>query len=141
MKSHRLIAIAGVCACLCSCKPASLMDSARGNDLKGVQAALQRNENPNVSNEAGLTPLHLAARNGNLEITQILILKGANVNAQTKVGLTPLLEAISRRHEDVALALLASGADPTISAESGRNALDYARSFQLPRVQQELEKR
>ena len=49
--------------------------------------------NPNIQNNLGWAPLHLAAVEGHLPIVQILIAKGADINIRNNNGQTPLFVA------------------------------------------------
>lgn len=65
----------------------------------------------NATNDAGDTPLTLAARNGHRDVCLTLISKGANVNAANDFGNTPLFLAASGGLADVCLTLINNGAN------------------------------
>lgn len=47
----------------------------------------------NVTDESGLTPLHLACDRGLIDFINVLLKKNLNVNAQDNDGYTPLMLA------------------------------------------------
>lgn len=88
-------------------------------------------EDLNVTDEAGLTPLHLACDRGLTSFIEILLEKGVNVNPQDNDGSTPLmLAAICDRPEIVKL-LLSHGADKSLKDNSGESVLDMDLSSEV----------
>jgi len=79
---------------------------------------------PNIQNNDGITPLHLAAGNGRLEVVKLLLEHGADPNVQDHDGRTPLHFAVEGCYVDVVRVLLDHGADPTIRDNKGRTPLD-----------------
>ena len=71
-------------------------------------ASLARGQDP--ANEAGLTPLHVAASQGHKDVAESRIAKGADINARTGSGETPLALAIEKKHESVVKLLKKLGA-------------------------------
>jgi len=85
-------------------RPASpLLAAVSGCDLESVRRCVARGDTPNVRDDAGRTPLHVAAAmvasaavdpptvQTSLAIVQLLLEHGADPNAQTPEGATPLL--------------------------------------------------
>lgn len=71
-------------------------------DLSMIQQFLASSEaNAEVTNDSGLTLLHVAAMSGKLDVVQLLVDKGANVNAKADSGETPLHLAAANGHTDV----------------------------------------
>ncbi|WP_299196631.1 ankyrin repeat domain-containing protein [uncultured Erythrobacter sp.] len=110
-------------------------------DTTWVRFLLQRGANPNIRDNAGLTPLQLATRLGFVEGVEELLKKGAQVTVADSQGETPLMSAVHQRNVELVRRLLAEGADPDRNDNSGRSARDYlalmtgntllAREFQL----------
>ena len=55
-----------------------------------IRKLLNTHVNPNVENNAGVRPLHIAASRSTAEVVSLLIGAGAEVNAVDRVGRTPL---------------------------------------------------
>ena len=85
----------------------------------------------NAQDNAGCTPLHVAAQFGREAAMQALLAAGADTNAQDTCGGTPLHLAVQYGGEAVARALLAAGADTNakdkLGSNSGYTPLFYAR--------------
>lgn len=94
-------------------------------DALWVRFLLQRGANPNVRNNAGITPLQLATQLGFIEGAEELIEKGAQVNVADSQGETPLIAAVHQRNVEMVRRLLEEGADPDRNDNSGRSARDY----------------
>lgn len=87
-----------------------------------------------------LTPLHLAVGQGNYSTVELLVNAGANVNAADIRGMTPLMIAIATDRADARIVrlLLSKGADPKKKSVKGETALDWARKYRVPEIQQAL---
>ncbi len=94
-------------------------------DVLWVKFLLQRGANPNIRNNAGVTPLQMATTLGFLEGVEELLKKGAQVNVADSQGETPLIAAVHQRNVPMVRRLLAEGADPDRNDNSGRSARDY----------------
>ena len=53
------------------------------------QLLIEHGADPNVVNNYGSTPLHLAARNGHKEVTKLLIERGTDMDKADNDGYTP----------------------------------------------------
>jgi ankyrin repeat protein len=71
--------------------------------------------------------LHAAVASRNLEIVRAVLEAGADPNAQQQAGFRPIHEAGTNANRALAELLIARGADPTLAADSGKNAIDLAR--------------
>jgi len=87
-----------------------LLDAARDGHGGEVESILKSGVSPNVRDESGLTPLHLAAAHGHQRTSQILLDHGAKLNAQDKAGQTPLDHAEANGHSGTAQYLRSKGA-------------------------------
>ena len=73
---------------------------------------LQRQANPNLTDENGATPLHIAVENGTEEVVQLMLDHGADTEIKNNHGNTALLAALSTRRNEAMLSLLIEkGAD------------------------------
>ena len=82
--------------------------------------------------EAGSSPLHLAAWAGNTEVVDILLNTGPsvpNVNLTNADKETALHCAAQYGHTEVVRRLLAAGADPNIKNSKEETALDHAAQY------------
>lgn len=88
---------------------------------------LAKGANPDIRDNAGNTPLIVAAQIGFAEGTAALIDGNANVNAANNSGETPLIVAVQRRDMLNVRLLLAAGANSkTADHIAGMSARDYA---------------
>ncbi len=96
--------------------------------VEALQLLLENGANPNAANQAGATPLILAA--WSLERARLLVEHGAAVNAAANNGITPLLvAAIVPGNVDTVRYLLEKGADCHARDTDGENALVRAAGF------------
>lgn len=94
--------------------------------LEPLYASLTAGADLEARDEAGHTPLILAAQRADIGAVRALLGAGADVNAQDGSGATALLHAVQTEDPQVALTLLQAAADPTVRNAEGRSALDYA---------------
>ena len=100
----------------------------RGRDLTWLGYLLSRGARPDLQDNQGNTPLHLAAGIGWAEGAQALLARRANVNLPNGRGETPLILAVQRRDLALTRLLLSAGADPRrTDSVAGYSAIDYAR--------------
>lgn len=95
-------------------------------DLTWVRFLLQQGSNPNLADNAGVTPLQIAAQLGFADGVEALVEGGANPDVADATGETPLIGAVHRRDAEIVKLLLKHGANPDRSDNSGRSARDYA---------------
>jgi ankyrin repeat protein/L-ascorbate metabolism protein UlaG (beta-lactamase superfamily) len=91
-----------------------------GAAWRGSQALVGRliagGLDPNAANDAGITPLYLAASVGNAEAVKALLDGGARTDVRTRRGETPLWAAAARGQKETAALLLQAKADPNAGA-------------------------
>mmetsp|Transcript_23575 Transcript_23575/g.33752 ORF Transcript_23575/g.33752 Transcript_23575/m.33752 type:complete len:130 (+) Transcript_23575:116-505(+) len=87
-----------------------LIKASKDGNLKEVQRLLDKRVSPNVVDESGCTPLHLAAIKGHQEAVRQLLAGGAQTEAVDTYGDTPLHVAARGGHQEVVSLLLAGGA-------------------------------
>ena len=100
----------------------------RDGDVKQIRASLARdNVLANMTDEIGMSPLHIAVINGHLRIVNILINAGAEVNATDRLKRrTPLHYAAFHSYPKIMLFLLSRQADHSMADSEGNQALHFA---------------
>jgi ankyrin repeat protein len=129
MKHLLLTTIAAVVLVGCGLSERALFDAAEVGNIEAVKQHLASGMDVNVKNEAGVTPLHVAALMGHKEIAELLIAKGADVNETDSDGKTPLLSAAYFGRKEIAELLIAEGADVNAKTTDGETPLDWALVF------------
>lgn len=94
----------------------------------------------NVSDDIGLTPVHIAAKYGNIQALALLYLCGGDVNLLVNVPykctMTPLMCAASTSSNaslSIISFLLECGADVLLQDRDGNTAVDYAKTYDVSR--------
>lgn len=107
-----------------------LLESARYGSIEGCDAALALGCSVDFRDEAGQTPLMMAAFHAHTAVCEYLILCGANVNAQDNTfGYTALHKIVSHAQDracEVAKVLFDHGASPHIRSLQGTTPLHLA---------------
>lgn len=99
----------------------------KARDLTWVGFLLARGARPNIRDNAGNTPLMIAAQLGFIEGAQALIIKHAIIDMPNNVGETPLIRAVQLRNAPMVRLLLVEGANPSkTDSLAGLSARDYA---------------
>ncbi|KAK5070919.1 hypothetical protein LTR64_003893 [Lithohypha guttulata] len=89
-------------------------------DIEAATAKLiERPEDLNMEDNAGNTPLQIAALEGFEEIVEFLLSKGAEVNVRNVDKDTPLIDAVENGHVEVIKLLLKYGANPRMGNAKG----------------------
>lgn len=90
-------------------------------------------------NEAGFTALHYACSGPDNGVTAWLIAQGADIDARSPNGSTPLMMAAGYGSPDSVEVLLQAGADTRLVNDKGLSALDFARKSGRPELAQRIE--
>lgn len=83
--------------------------------------------NAAAKNGLKVAALHAAVAGRKLEIVKAILEAGGDPNAQQQAGFRPMHEAGTNANRALAELLLKHGADPTLPADDGKNAIDFAR--------------
>ena len=92
----------------------------------------------NLMDDAGRTPLHLAATHCHVDAAKVLLDKGAKIDAKAVGGTTPLDVAAQAGCVDMVNLLLAKGAKVNARDDQGRTPLDRAMQWHRDEVVQLL---
>jgi len=89
-------------------------------------------------NRSGWTALHYACSGPGSDVVAWLIVQGADLDARAPNGTTPLMMAAGYGGPSSAELLLAAGADAALRNEQGLSAADFARRAGYERLEQML---
>ncbi|MBB2486364.1 ankyrin repeat domain-containing protein [Mitsuaria sp. WAJ17] len=89
-------------------------------------------------NEAGFTALHYACSGPDNGVTAWLVSQGAELDARSPNGSTPLMMAAGYGSPDSADILLQAGADASLRNDKGLSAIDFARQAGRPELVKRL---
>jgi ankyrin repeat protein len=126
MRTRELLAVLLLAATTLDCgePPGTIHAAAMDGDLNAVRALIAGDSTlVNARDEAGNTPLHLAAWRGRQNVAEYLLSHGAHVNATNSGGETPLHWAVLRNDHDLVALLLRHGADTETHESYGRTPL------------------
>ncbi|HWK47574.1 MAG TPA: ankyrin repeat domain-containing protein [Stellaceae bacterium] len=88
----------------------SLLDAVDANDVDAVRQFMLRRTSPDRADDAGRTPLSVAAGNGNVDIVKLLLDNGARPSLKDASAKTPLHLAAVNNQDLTAALLLDRGA-------------------------------
>ena len=98
-------------------------------DLESAKTRLaERPDDINVADNAGNTPLQIAALEGFVEIVEFLLKKRCKVDTKNIDQETPLIDAVENGHVEVVRLLLNAGADPRQGNLKGIEVYDLAKA-------------
>jgi ankyrin repeat protein len=100
--------------------------AADGNLAAVAQDLATNSHDLNPPDDAGRTPLHLAATHCHTDVVLLLLNKGAKINVKAEGGATPLHLAAQEGCTDVVNLLLAKGAKVNARDDQERTPLDRA---------------
>ncbi len=93
---------------------------------------IEKGADPNLQDEAGVTPLHWISRNESENSSKILSLlinnDNLNLNLKDIEGYTPLMRAVEFEKDDIVEALVKAGANVDIKNKYGKNAINIINS-------------
>jgi ankyrin repeat protein len=84
----------------------------------------ERPQDLNIADNAGNTPLQIAALQGHMEIVEFLLEKNCEVNSRNIEKDTPLIDAVENGHIEVVKLLLDHGADPRLGNAIGQKPIE-----------------
>lgn len=84
----------------------------------------ERPQDLNIADNAGNTPLQIAALQGHVEIVEFLLEKHCEVNTRNIEKDTPLIDAVENGHVEVVKLLLDHGADPKWGNSRGQKPIE-----------------
>ncbi len=84
----------------------------------------ERPQDLNIADNAGNTPLQIAALQGYVEIVEFLLEKHCEVNTRNIERDTPLIDAVENGHIEVVKLLLDHGADPRLGNAKGEKPIE-----------------
>jgi ankyrin repeat protein len=93
----------------------------------------------NLTDDAGRTPLHLAATHCHVDAAKVLLDNGAKIDAKAAGGTTPLDLAAQAGCVDMVNLLLSKGANVNARDDQGRTPLDRAMQWHRDEVVQILQ--
>ncbi len=81
-------------------------------EADAVKLLLEKGANPNVRQNEGFAPMHLAAELGRTDLVELLLAHGASVNPRSDKGESPLGTAVRLKRNQVADLLRTKGGAP-----------------------------
>ena len=107
-------------------QPSPLVAAVIGGDHNMLATLLSDGADPNLPNDGGAYPLHVAATMTHREMVRLLVSSGADVHKRDEAGRTALHLAAIQGDTEVLAMLLRAGSDVNDKDSSGGLALGYA---------------
>ncbi len=101
----------------------TLARAVQNGDTEQVMQLLAANEDVNLKEEDGRTPIFFAVQNGDIEIVKALLLHGADVNVRSEDGETPLMQIYEDSTVEMVQLLIDAGAKVNRTTKEGSTAL------------------
>ncbi|MGL4367525.1 MAG: ankyrin repeat domain-containing protein [Brevinemataceae bacterium] len=105
------------------CTTDSFLDAVARNDNKLILYMIKNNADVNITNDMGMTPLHLVK---DLKIAQLLIKNGADLNKPNKAGTVPLHWSVSQNQLEITKLLIEYGAEINVLNNKKNSPLHIA---------------
>jgi ankyrin repeat protein len=102
-----------------------IASSNTSNDKVSPNMLIEKGASPNIKDNFGNVPLHLAATNGNNNLVQVLAKFKANLDIQNKDGRTPLHMAAISNKTATYDKLIELGCNPEITDKYGKKPMQY----------------
>ncbi len=139
-RAESLVAIVAALAVLAWLPPAAhagqladLSLAIRQGELAAVRRLVEADPSlARTPDEAGFTPLHIAATAGRVEIIDYLLQRGAPIEARTRGGQTPLFQTVPLAQARAFEFLLGKGANFAARDDAGRSILQFALHWRRP---------
>src|SRR6478672_666015 len=96
-----------------------LIHASRTGDIDVLKELIKGEEDLNVKDEEGNSPLMLACMNNHLSFSELIIENGADVNLQNQKGETALIIAAKTNNIEMVKVLMLLGADSSICELTG----------------------
>ena len=88
----------------------------------------EREEDIDVADFAGNTPLQVASLEGHADIVKLLLEAGCATDSRNVDGDTPLIDAVENGHLEVVQLLLDAGVDPMQRSQNGKEPIELVKS-------------
>lgn len=102
------------------------LETQEDKSVDSITSLLNFQASPNLQNEKGKTPLHLAAEHGHAKIASLLLEKNIDINQADHNGQTALHIAALNGHQEMTRLLIKEGADIDKLDNQGHTALYLA---------------
>ncbi len=106
--------------------PSVLLESARTDDIEGIQRALSEGTNIDITNVNGWSAASFAVTAGKISALHALIDAGIDLNQGNLEGRTPLMYAAQQGDKEMVESLLAANADPSLTTDDNLSAYEVA---------------
>jgi len=105
----------------------ALLYGIRDGKFSVAELLLEAGADPNLTDQRGFAPVHIAVARNDANIVQRLLDYGATINSRTRSdGKTPLMIAAAAGFKEMVEMLLSRGADPSIVDSAGKSPLERA---------------
>jgi hypothetical protein len=111
----------------CKVEVPEMIRSAERGEEEAVVDFLDRGEDPNTTDDMGLTALHCASKKGRTRVVEVLLERRANTNLSSRRSETPLHYACKYGHLPIVQMLIASRARLDAETEQQKTPIQYAR--------------